>query len=178
MVSIPPIFTSDSNTKWSHLYILAQIKLPRPLGGMLSPPWSSNSRFPWFSKSICFFCHENCMEARMVSILPIVFLAQGNTKSSHLCIGLVKISTNTRRNDIASPVIQFEISLAFSGKFIFLSRENYMEECVVAIPPIFTSDSKAEELAHLYIRLVELATTTTRRNVVNSLVTQLTIYLG
>jgi hypothetical protein len=47
---------------------------------------------------------------------------------------------------------------------------------MVGIRPIFTSHGKAES-SHLCISLVELAATT-RRNVVGSLVDQLTIYLG
>jgi hypothetical protein len=47
---------------------------------------------------------------------------------------------------------------------------------MVGIRPIFTSHGKAES-SYLCISLVELAATT-RRNVVGSLVDQLTIYLG
>ena len=63
----------------------------------------------------------------MVGIPPI-FTSNGETEWFHLYITPAKHAASSNRSIVVSLVIEFEISLVFSGEFVFPSHENGMEE--------------------------------------------------
>jgi hypothetical protein len=87
MVGIPPIFTSDGKTKWSHLYI-SPVELATNSNGRVIASFLIQFEISWFSKAVWIFCHENGMEEwsafhqypqlRLRTSGPISILAQSS----------------------------------------------------------------------------------------------------
>ena len=77
------------------------------IGVLLSPclwssPWSSNLRFPWFSRVIHFLSRK--WHGRMIQIPPI-FTSDDNTKWFLLYMSLFKLDVNSNRCIVVSLVI-------------------------------------------------------------------------
>jgi len=103
---------------------------------------------------------------RMFVILPI-FTSDGKTECSHLYISLAELAANSNLYILVSLVIEFEISLVFSGWLVFKTMK--WDGSMVVIPSIFTSDGKTG-CFHLYISLAEPAINSNLYNVVSLVV--------